>query len=140
MRTNHARRTAPSDWTSLEQLTLLCASNSHHLLYPSALTEEILLCLARDLRLIDRFASSDEDHDVPLAPSMYVVLQLLMRPGIKHRGSGRFQMDEEGLEKAVKVLQCAVEREIVSRIVGITSDTNEDELFLAELDQVDFYD
>lgn len=129
----------PKASTSLKELTRLSASDAHHLLYPSALKETILLCLARDLRMVERLSFEAGEFDAPLAPSLFVVCELLMRPGTKHHESGEFQMTEIGLAKAIKVLQGAIEREIVSRIVGISSALNEDEFFLTELDlsQVD---
>lgn len=124
----------PNASTSLKELTRLAASDAQHLLYPSALKEEVLLCLARDLRMIERLSFEGGELDAPLAPSLYVVCELLMRPGTKHHVSGQFVMTETGLARAIKVLQGAIEREIVSRIVGIGSEFNQDDFFLAELD------
>ena len=123
----------PKASTSLKELTRLTASDSQHLLYPSALKEPVLLCLARDLRMIERLSFEEGELDAPLAPSLFVVCELLMRPGTKYHASGQFQMTETGLARAIKALQCAVEREIVSRIVGISSELDEDDFFLAEL-------
>lgn len=124
----------PKASTSLKELTRLTTSDTQHLLYPSALKETVLLCLARDLRMVERLSMEGGELDAPLAPSLYVVCELLMRPGTKYHANGQFQMTEAGLARAIKVLQCAVEREIVSRIVGISSELNEDDFFLAELD------
>ncbi len=125
----------PNTPTSLKELTRLTASDAQHLLYPSALKETVLLCLARDLRMVERLSFEDGELDAPLAPSLFVVCELLMRPGTKNHASGQFQMTETGLARAIKALQCAVEREIVSRIVGVSSGLNEDDFFLAELDR-----
>lgn len=124
----------PEAPTSLKELTRLTASDAQHLLYPSALKESVLLCLARDLRIVERHSFEGGELDAPLAPSLLVICELLMRPGTKHHANGQFQMTETGLARAIKVLQCAIEREIVNRIVGISSDLNEDDFFLAELD------
>lgn len=124
----------PKATTNLKELTRLTASDAQHLLYPSALKETILLCLARDLRMVERLSFDDGELDAPLAPSLFVVCELLMRPGTKHHSNGQFQMTETGLARAIKVLQCAIEREIVSRIVGVSSGLDEDEFFLTELD------
>lgn len=124
----------PKASTSLKELTRLTASDAQHLLYPSALKETVLLCLARDLRLIERLSFEGGELDAPLAPSLFVVCELLMRPGTKYHPNGQFQMTETGLARAIKVLQGAVEREIVSRIVGVSSGLDEDEFFLTELD------
>ena len=51
----------PEASTSLKELTRLTASNAQHLLYPSALKETVLLCLARDLRLIERLSFEGGD-------------------------------------------------------------------------------
>lgn len=124
----------PKASTSLKELTRLTASDAQHLLYPSALKETVLLCLARDLRLVERLSFEGGELDAPLAPSLFVVCELLMRPGTKYHANGQFQMTETGLARAIKVLQGALEREIVSRIVGVSSGLDEDEFFLAELD------
>lgn len=126
----------PKASTSLEELTRLTASDAQHLLYPSALNEAVLLCLARDLRMVERLSFEGGELDAPLAPSLFVVCELLMRPGTKYHANGQFQMTETGLARAINVLQGAVEREIVSRIVGISSELNEDDFFLAELDRI----
>lgn len=126
----------PKASTSLKELTRLTASDAQHLLYPSALKETVLLCLARDLRLIERLSFEGGELDAPLAPSLFVVCELLMRPGTKYHANGQFQMTETGLTRAIKVLQGAVEREIVSRIVGVSSGLDEDEFFLTELDSI----
>lgn len=125
----------PKVSTNLKELTRLTASDAQHLLYPSALNETILLCLARDLRMVERLSFEGGELDAPLAPSLFVVCELLMRPGTRYHASGQFQMTETGLARAIKTLQCAVEREIVSRIVGVSSELNEDDFFLAELDR-----
>lgn len=124
----------PKALTSLKELTHLTTSDAQHLLYPSALKEAVLLCLARDLRMVERLSFDGGELDAPLAPSLFVVCELLMRPGTKYHASGQFQISETGLARAIKVLQCAIEKEIVSRIVGITSEPNKDDFFLAELD------
>ena len=126
----------PKASTSLEELTRLTASDAQHLLYPSALNEAVLLCLARDLRMVERLSFEGGELDAPLAPSLFVVYELLMRPGTKYHANGQFQMTETGLARAINVLQGAVEREIVSRIVGVSSGLDEDEFFLAELDRI----
>ncbi|MES2415988.1 MAG: hypothetical protein V4614_19500 [Pseudomonadota bacterium] len=124
----------PEASTNLKELTRLTGSDAQHLLYPSALKESVLLCLARDLRLIERLSFEGGELDAPLAPSLFVVCELLMRPGTKHHSNGQFGMTETGLARAIKILQGAVEREIVSRIVGVSSGLDEDEFFLTELD------
>jgi len=84
--------------------------------------------------MVERLSFDGGELDAPLAPSLFVVCELLMRPGTKHHANGQFQITETGLARAIKVLQCAIEREIVSRIVGISSELDEDGFFLAELD------
>lgn len=124
----------PKASTSLKELTRLTRSDAQHRLYPSALDETVLLCLARDLRMVECLSFEEGELDAPLAPSLFVVCELLMRPGTKYHSSGQFQMTEAGLARAIKVFQCAIEREIVSRIVGVRSELNEDDFFLTELD------
>ena len=130
----------PKTATNLKELTRLSESNSQHLLYTSALSEKVLLCLARDLRQIENLSPESEEPGVSLAPSMYVIFELLMRPGTKYHDRGQFQMEETSFAQAIKVLQCAIEREIVGRIVGVTSGQSGDECFLAALDLVDCVD
>lgn len=124
----------PNASTSLKELTRLTASDAQHMLYPSALEEPVLLCLARDLRMVERLSFEGGELDAPLAPSLFLVCELLLRPGTKHHANGQLEMTETGFARAIKVLQGAIEREIVSRIVGVHSGFNETDLFLADLD------
>ncbi len=123
----------PKASTNLKELTDRAKSNDLRCLYPSALNEPILISLARDLREVERLFTEDGVSGTPLTPPLYLVCQLLLRPGTKNHARGELDISESGVARAMRVLQAAIEREIVTRIVGIGSLMN-DEDFLAELD------
>ncbi len=123
----------PHTSVNLKELTRRGETAPLHLLYPSALNESVLLGLARDLRQLESRSDDRDASQASLAPSLYLVCEFLMRPGTTYHSSGQFEMSEAALARAIRVLQGAIEREIVTRIVGIES-LMTDEDFLAELD------
>lgn len=93
----------------------------------------MLLSIAKELRLVERLMKGDPAAEPSAVAAVALVLELLMRPK-----KGRAQLEELGLSdiamsRALIVLQLALEREIVSRAVGIRSD-DETEVFLSALD------
>lgn len=75
----------------------------------------------------------DDVSGMPLTPPLYLVCQFLLRPGAKNHARGELDISESGAARAMRVLQAAVEREIVTRILEIGSLMNYED-FLAELD------
>lgn len=110
----------PQTSVNLKELTRHGMAGPLHRLYPSALKESMLLSFARDLRQLESLSDRDAS-EVPLAPSLYLVCEFLMRPGTTCHAAGQFEMSEAGMVQAIRVLQAAIEREIVTRIVGIES-------------------
>ncbi|MES2280197.1 MAG: hypothetical protein V4542_02185 [Pseudomonadota bacterium] len=123
----------PHTSVNLKELTRHGETGPLHLLYPSALNESVLLGLARDLRQLESQPDDRDASEASLAPSLYLVCEFLMRPGTTYHSSGQFEMSEAAMARAIRVLQAAIEREIVTRIVGIESLMTDDD-FLAELD------
>lgn len=123
----------PQTSVNLKELTRHGETAPLHLLYPSALNESVLLGLARDLRHLESQSDDRDASEASLAPSLYLVCEFLMRPGTTYHSSGQFEMSEAAMARAIRVLQAAIEREIVTRIVGIESLMTDDD-FLAELD------
>lgn len=125
----------PSDTTSLAELRSLTNKQNYQSVLPAALPEPMLLSIAKELRLVERLMKGDPaaEPSAVAAVALVLELELLMRPK-----KGRAQLEELGLSdiamsRALIVLQLALEREIVSRAVGIRSD-DETEVFLSALD------
>lgn len=123
----------PSDTTSLAELRSLTNKQNYQSVLPAALPEPMLLSIAKELRLVERLMKGDPAAEPSAVAAVALVLELLMRPK-----KGRAQLEELGLSdiamsRALIVLQLALEREIVSRAVGIRSD-DETEVFLSALD------
>ena len=123
----------PTDKTSLADVRSLFSLQNYRAALPSALTEPLLISLTRDLRVIERVMKGDSVVEPEAAAAVYLVLQLMMRPQKGRSGREQLSLSEFAMASALTVLQVALEREIVSRAVGVRAD-QEDESFLAALD------
>jgi hypothetical protein len=96
--------------------------NAHKRALPSALSEPLLLSVARDLRLVDAAEEADSEagdseEGGSLAAPLMLVLSLLF--GAKAQPASDMTISESALSDALRVYQLAVEREIVTRITGV---------------------
>ena len=123
----------PTDKTSLADVRSLFSLQNYRAALPSALTEPLLISLTRDLRVIERVMKGDSAAEPEAAAAVYLVLQFMMRPQKGRSGLEQLGLSEFAMASALTVLQVALEREIVSRAVGVRAD-QEDESFLAALD------
>lgn len=112
----------PSTGGDLHQLHGLLEGRGWQSTLPQSLPEPVLLRLARDFRCVEMSATETESSDyVPsLAPAMYVVMKLLAQHPARKDEKGALELSESGLMHALQLYQLDLEREIVSRIVGIS--------------------
>ena len=118
----------PSKRTDVAALDGLITAGGHHGAMPSRLPDEVLLSLARDFREVEQGTQDSAD----MAPPLLLVLQLLrLRRARKGQPVDPLQVREAQLARSMQVVQIAVEREIMSRITGISVDAGDDSLFVA---------
>jgi hypothetical protein len=126
----------PTGETRLADITALSEAQDYRALLPSALAEPLLLSLARDMRLIERMMSGDSDVDPQMDAPLQMVYELLMRPKNDVSVSvDELRLSESAMADAFTLFQCALEREIVARAVGVRAD-KQDECLLLGLDAV----
>ena len=93
----------------------------------------MLLSIAKELRLVERMMKGDSEAEPSAAAAVALVLELLMRPKKGRDRLEEIELSDISMSRALIVLQLALEREIVSRAVGIRAD-DENEVFLKALD------
>ena len=113
----------PTQPTDLAQLSDFLRQKWRQDALPASLTESMLLSVARDLR------SLEEASDLEPAPSVAAPMMLVMcllfgstKPGER---KDELTVSERALWDLMRVYQLAVEREIVTRIIGIGGDDEE---------------
>lgn len=121
----------PSTATDLAALGRMLESQPISDLLPSKLSEPTLLSLALDLRRVELMAKGGEDAPESLGVAMYLVMKYLMHLSSK-KDARNFSIQEETIFRAVQILSITVEREIVTRIVGVSDDRG-DEYLLSSL-------
>ncbi len=121
----------PISTTDLSLLSRFAESRPVEELLPSKLSEPILLSLALDLRRVELMVKQDADASSSLSVAVYLVVKYLMLLA-SPKGDRKISIPEESLFQAVQILSITVEREIVTRIVGV-SDQNGDEYLLSAL-------
>ena len=117
----------------MAELRTLANRQDYQSVLPAALPELMLLSITKELRLVERLMKGDLAVEPSAAAAVALVLELLMRP---KKGQGRLEelgLSDIAMSRALIVLQLALEREIVSRAVGIRAD-DENEVFLKALD------
>ena len=99
---------------------------------PTSLPDTILLCLARDFRSVEVSSGTRESGVSEEAPSLtvalYVVMNLLMQHPDRAGGKSELQISDTGLMRAFQIYQVGLEREIVTRITGLSASTSSDDL------------
>jgi len=90
-----------------------------------------LLSLALDLRRVELMVKQDAEASSSLSVAVYLILKYLMLL-TSPKGDREISIPEESLFQAVQILSITVEREIVTRIIGV-SDQNGDEYLLSAL-------
>lgn len=81
---------------------------------PSALPERFLISIARDLRMLEEHEDDEHASSYLAAPLMLV---FFIHTGTR-KSKAEFTIDEGAVYRSLHVYQWAVEREIVTRLVG----------------------
>lgn len=117
MKINHLR---PTKLTNLDELSVLIRQyGARRTALPSALSDPMLLSIARDLRTLDRPGKERENSSDSLASPLLLVMCLIYDNTQQDLVSGELVMSETELINAFRIYQLAIEREIVARITGI---------------------
>ena len=104
----------PTQPTELELLSESLRGNSAQVAVPSALPEHFLISIARDLRMLEEHEDHEHASSYLAAPLMLV---FFLHTGSR-KGKAEFTIGERALYRSLHVYQWAVEREIVTRLVG----------------------
>jgi len=96
---------------------------------PSELPERFLISIARDLRMLEECREDGIESGYLAAPVM-LVLSLLMG---SQEGNEEFTIGESALHRSLHAYQWAVEREIITRLVG-AGGLNDESTLLAMLE------
>jgi hypothetical protein len=88
---------------------------------PESLPDTVLLELARDFRRVEAYVCDAKAEDClsSMASATLVVTSVLLRTEDSNAGHVKRGVSQDGLMRAMQVYQWGLEREIVSRIVGI---------------------
>lgn len=121
----------PATTTDLAVLSRMAESQPISALLPSKLSETTLLSLALDLRRVELMVKQDAEASSSLSVAVYLVVKYLMLLA-SPKGNRKISISEDSLFQAVQILSITVEREIVTRIIGV-SDQNGDEYLLSAL-------
>lgn len=114
----------PRAGADLQQLQAMFEEQGWYAALPSSMPDQLLLALARDLRVLE-LISDPEGHSLSLASAVFAAMYLMMENPARNLGAGHeFHLSENGLNHAMSVYQCAIEREIVTRITGLASGTD----------------
>lgn len=104
---------------------------------PQALSDEWLLCLTRDLLLVERslHAGDDSAGDAVSGPLLLGLHLLLGRTRELNRTRNpSLQLDPERVSPWLQTLQAFCERELVRRVIGLPVNPQDTALFMAEID------
>lgn len=119
----------PSSGSNVVDLGSRFANKEWMDLLPSALPDALLLLLANDFRTVELVSLQDEDDPEPrleyagsMAVALYVVMSLLNRLPNSRKKRDEIRIPEAGVFHAIKLYQLVLEREIVSRITGLSAD------------------
>jgi hypothetical protein len=117
----------PSTATDLAALGRMLESQPISDLLPSKLSEPTLLSLALDLRRVELMVKGSDEAPESLSVAMLLVLKYLMHLSSR-KDPCKFSVQEETIFRAVQILSITVEREIVTRIVGVSDDKGDEYL------------
>lgn len=117
----------PQRGADLPELEALLLGQDWHASMPSRLPDAKLLELARDFRLIEASMQGEDpgvkDKGSYKATATYIVINLLMKHPARKDPKKLMDVTEQGLARALECYQWGLEREITSRILGISSET-----------------
>lgn len=121
------RNLRPAQGTDLAELSRLAEITPVSDLLPSKLDDSILLSIALDLRRVEMMVKKDTEATTSLSVATYLVMKYLMHLAAT-KNVRKVSIQEESLFQAVQILSITVEREIVTRIVGVSDDKGDEYL------------
>jgi hypothetical protein len=121
--------------TDISSIAKVIESRPAEAALPSNLDDEILYQIARDLRLIEHYATVDENFNPPFAGPLCLIFHMLQSQSQKLKGKQTFELSEDGLTHWVQRYMHFIEREIVSRAINMPCKFDADDLML-EIQQV----
>jgi len=124
----------PKSTTDLASLSRFAEERPLEEILPSKLSEPTLLSLALDLRRVELMVKEDFEASGSLSTAMYLVLKYLMLLA-SPKEDRKLSIPDETVFQAVQILSITVEREIVTRIIGV-SDQKGDEYLLSALRRI----
>lgn len=104
----------PTQPTELALLSASLRGSNAKAAVPSALTDDFLISVARDLRMLEQHEEDEQSSSYLAAPLMLV---FFLFTGSR-KGKAKFTIEESAVHRSLQVYQWAVEREIVTRLVG----------------------
>lgn len=104
----------PTQPTELALLSASLRGSNTQAAVPSTLPEHFLISVARDLRMLEQCEENELSSSYLAAPLMLV---FFIYTGTR-KGKAKFTIGENAVYKSLQVYQWAVEREIVTRLVG----------------------
>lgn len=121
------QRLRPSNRTDLTKLKVLVEGRGWKGAVPAALPENVLLELARDFRSFECNAAGEDDDAPAMEGPLLAVVNLLMNhPARGPVALAELNLSEDAMFNALQAYQWALEREIVTRIIGkgVSSSSN----------------
>jgi hypothetical protein len=103
--------------TDLAALSQLLENGAVEAGLPNHLNDELLLQLARDLRLVERAYEIGDDAEAPFEGAAFLVFHLMAKQAEKLHGKPECSIALERLDHWVERYRHYVEREIVSRAI-----------------------
>jgi hypothetical protein len=123
----------PAKSTELSELVKISADDNFNTLLPSAMSDEILLSLGRDLKLMGTSRQNVMTDSSKLTIPLYVISKLALRKVTGTKSKINVSFDFAKVDDAFALLEAELEREILQRIFGVGGGSN-DQRFLTNLD------
>lgn len=125
------RPQAPTDLPNLSNA--LQKRNARRAALPNELPEPLLISVARDLRSLEVMDEDSDSGQTTLAAPMMLVFSLLL--GSRGQNAAQLSIGGQAMLESLRSYQWAVEREIVTRITGI-SGSDDVEVLLTRLTEI----
>ena len=118
--------------TDLSRIANALRSKPANAAFPSNLDDVILHQIARDLRLFEISITEDDNLDPPLAGSMYLIFHMIQAQTTTVKSNATFDISEKRFLNLLSRYKYYVEREVVSRAIGIPNKHDAD-LLMADI-------
>ena len=133
MQTINLESLRPKEATTWHELKAWIKAKNIKVLRVSELPEPMLLSITKELRQVELVMKGDTSVEPNAAVGIGLVLEHLMRPKQGRKRLEDLKLSDEAMANALTVLQIALEREIVARLVGVRPD-DDHENYLKALD------